>query len=678
MPVSREIVYSVVDNTKKGLTSIDRNLKRAERSATGLGGSSKRLGIALGGVAGIATGLATTIGAQLVGKTIDAAKQVDNLANISRFGAEQIQAVGIVAERSGGSIEDVADASREMQLRLAEAATLGTGPAVDALDLLGVSIRDLQQLRPEEQFAVLRDRLSEIEDPARRAFLAEELLGGASERLAETIALTSTEFDRQVDAAKASGRVLSGDAVAGATQAGEAMDDAIGSVKGLATELIAGLAPAITAGANALGTLTQSLSAARAEQARIEPHLENANRLLDEQTDRTGSAGVGWSHLRNRQTEVITTATELADAYERATTQTSSLQLVTEAYHRSLADSETAAETARVHALADAQDRLAIAYQNAFAAQALGRSTTARPGQQTIGGSGETVSTRTDPTRNLRYELDQLRRNNLAALDQVTESVTEGAKATTTAVDEIAHTTNQRLLEQLDTLYANNSISENQYQALTTSTDLQSTLNSLVQGASDAELRALDQVRATGYRSGELTIQGSRMIVSAIQQLNLQRRNARNRGGPTELSNADEFGIDGRVFTRGNRIVAVSGANRVGTSFGPEDAAILDDLAGPDASPAERARIRNTPEYRRRAGEFDPTVPRMASGGIVMGPTLAVVGERGPEAIIPLSRGRQQSQVINLNLDGARLAQWVVGEVNAGIRRGDVLVRGGL
>ncbi len=34
-----------------------------------------------------------------------------------------------------------------------------------------------------------------------------------------------------------------------------------------------------------------------------------------------------------------------------------------------------------------------------------------------------------------------------------------------------------------------------------------------------------------------------------------------------------------------------------------------------------------------------PSIPMLAEGGIVTGPTLAVVGEAGPEAVIPLSRG---------------------------------------
>jgi hypothetical protein len=43
-----------------------------------------------------------------------------------------------------------------------------------------------------------------------------------------------------------------------------------------------------------------------------------------------------------------------------------------------------------------------------------------------------------------------------------------------------------------------------------------------------------------------------------------------------------------------------------------------------------------------RVGGFNvglPDLPRLAEGGIVSAPTLAIIGERGPEAVVPLSKG---------------------------------------
>jgi hypothetical protein len=51
-----------------------------------------------------------------------------------------------------------------------------------------------------------------------------------------------------------------------------------------------------------------------------------------------------------------------------------------------------------------------------------------------------------------------------------------------------------------------------------------------------------------------------------------------------------------------------------------------------------------------------PDIPMLAEGGFVSQPTLAIIGESGPEAVIPLSRmgagtagGNQQQIVVNIN-----------------------------
>lgn len=45
-----------------------------------------------------------------------------------------------------------------------------------------------------------------------------------------------------------------------------------------------------------------------------------------------------------------------------------------------------------------------------------------------------------------------------------------------------------------------------------------------------------------------------------------------------------------------------------------------------------------------------PNLPRLAAGGIVTRPTLALIGEAGPEAVVPLSRGRGMGDTIIVNI----------------------------
>ena len=67
-----------------------------------------------------------------------------------------------------------------------------------------------------------------------------------------------------------------------------------------------------------------------------------------------------------------------------------------------------------------------------------------------------------------------------------------------------------------------------------------------------------------------------------------------------------------------------------------------------------------------------PQIPMLAEGGIVTGPTLAVVGEAGPEAVIPLSKMNQMGNVtinINANVADERLGDVIVNALRQYNRR---------
>jgi hypothetical protein len=59
-------------------------------------------------------------------------------------------------------------------------------------------------------------------------------------------------------------------------------------------------------------------------------------------------------------------------------------------------------------------------------------------------------------------------------------------------------------------------------------------------------------------------------------------------------------------------------------------------------------------------------IPRMAEGGIVSSPTLALIGEAGPEAVVPLDR-MQTGGGITINVTGGLATSAEIGEsvVNA-------------
>ena len=65
-----------------------------------------------------------------------------------------------------------------------------------------------------------------------------------------------------------------------------------------------------------------------------------------------------------------------------------------------------------------------------------------------------------------------------------------------------------------------------------------------------------------------------------------------------------------------------------------------------------------------------PNIPMLAEGGIVTGPTLAMIGEAGPEAVIPLSKMGGMGGGITVNVTGglatsAEIGQAVVNAIRA-------------
>jgi hypothetical protein len=67
-----------------------------------------------------------------------------------------------------------------------------------------------------------------------------------------------------------------------------------------------------------------------------------------------------------------------------------------------------------------------------------------------------------------------------------------------------------------------------------------------------------------------------------------------------------------------------------------------------------------------------PKIPMLAEGGIVTGPTLAMIGEQGPEAVVPLDRGMGMGNVtinINANVADANLGDVIVNALRQYNRR---------
>ena len=160
---------------------------------------SKVLGAAATGPIGLATAGLVAMGAAVaasVTKIANLEKELRPMIARSGIAGESLQVLAESAKRAGSEdgLEGVTDGSQELQLRLAELVQDGTGPAGAAFDKLGLSGEDLIDKSPEEAFLATVTALQGVTSAADKKFLADELMGGSSEKLSGILNLTSEEF----------------------------------------------------------------------------------------------------------------------------------------------------------------------------------------------------------------------------------------------------------------------------------------------------------------------------------------------------------------------------------------------------------------------------------------------------------------------------------------------------
>ncbi|MBI5724852.1 MAG: phage tail tape measure protein [Planctomycetes bacterium] len=143
--------------------------------------------------------------------------------------AKSFAAVGdqmiFISERTGISVEALSQLSfaagqcgvemdaleigvRKMQKTIFQAAT-GSSSAQESLALLGLTVKDLDKLSPDEQFKKIADRISKISDPTIRAAMAMEIFGKSGTSLLPMMAAGADGINALCKQAAALGLTIS-------------------------------------------------------------------------------------------------------------------------------------------------------------------------------------------------------------------------------------------------------------------------------------------------------------------------------------------------------------------------------------------------------------------------------------------------------------------------------------
>ena len=166
----------------------------------------------------------------------------------SNLSAESLQVLSKAANVLGSEdgLDGVTDSAQELQLRLAEASQDASGPAVEAFAKLGLSSAALIEASPEDSFLQVITALQGVTNASDKKFLADELLGGSSEKLSGVINATSEEFAGLTDSIRENGDIVSNEGIANANAFNLALGKLGGGFGKIATQVGTAFIPLLT------------------------------------------------------------------------------------------------------------------------------------------------------------------------------------------------------------------------------------------------------------------------------------------------------------------------------------------------------------------------------------------------------------------------------------------------
>lgn len=175
MAVAEEYVLKFkgdIADLKSKIGSAQASIGGLDRAAGAASASFKKVGLALAG--------AFTAG-KIISDMKSVVNEMDNISKASQrlgISTESLSKLGYVAKLADVEFGALEVSMRRMQSTLYDASQ-GVDASVTALKSLGLSVTQLMQLSPEEQFAKIASAVAGVEDPAKRTALAMDIFGRA-------------------------------------------------------------------------------------------------------------------------------------------------------------------------------------------------------------------------------------------------------------------------------------------------------------------------------------------------------------------------------------------------------------------------------------------------------------------------------------------------------------------
>lgn len=221
----------------RGLGIIRNRMQGLERSIASVGDRGffsvinrvKGLGTAI--KASVAVGALQAAASVLVKKFADAGSEVNDFSMRTGMSAQQISKLSYAAAQSGTDLATVESSFKRLQANIATGSPLITK--------LGLSLRELQDATPDEQFNRVAKRIAAIESPTLRAYTALQLFGKSGTALLpvfQDLGTLSQEAEKL-------GLVFTPEQAAKADAVGDAIGKAASAISGFAISVGSAISP---------------------------------------------------------------------------------------------------------------------------------------------------------------------------------------------------------------------------------------------------------------------------------------------------------------------------------------------------------------------------------------------------------------------------------------------------
>jgi hypothetical protein len=202
------------DGAERGVHSKLKSLEAsANKAVAAIGRNLFKIGAAV--VAGVGAAVAAVL--VLTHKITEFGDNIDKISKRTGVSAEALSELGFAAELSGQNFEALEKSIRGLQRSYFDLIR-GSSEIVDAYKVLGLELKDLQGLTPEQMFMKVADAIGRLDDASLKAGVAMKIFGRSGSQLIPLFNEGAEGIERMRQEARRLGIVMSKEDAAAAAE----------------------------------------------------------------------------------------------------------------------------------------------------------------------------------------------------------------------------------------------------------------------------------------------------------------------------------------------------------------------------------------------------------------------------------------------------------------------------